>query len=153
MARTHVEGHYRTTSTRRASTPSRTTAITTTRRRRTSGGGGDLLRKSVPFLVGAGILALLFWPRTAGAATPPGTKALVLSAVQPRTRPDPAAPELYPGDPNPNAPAGLTLDVLETNIKSTSPLSREWWKVRFADGREGYVSAVGPNGEANLRRL
>lgn len=82
---------------------------------------------------------------------PPGTALAVvvpnsLGGMNTRTGPDPSSPLVSPND----AFNGTTVGVLQTGIASTSPASKEWWKIITPGGATGFASAVGPNGEANF---
>ncbi len=77
-----------------------------------------------------------------------GRTAVVLNNVNLRPSPTSIATTIV--QPN-DAVAGATVRVLVTGIASTDPASKEWWRIVTPSGAEGFVSAVGPAGEPNLR--
>lgn len=70
-----------------------------------------------------------------------------LGGMNVRTGPDVSFPLVSAND----AFNGTTVAVLETGIPSTTPASKEWWKIITPGGSTGFASAVGPAGEANFR--
>lgn len=114
---------------------------------RSSGGRPTALKKYGPWAIGAGILAAIFWPRSASAATnePAGTKAKVNVAEGLRVR---SAPNLTASIVGTLA-NGVQVTVLQEHITPTDNSGGEWWQID-GGGMSGFSRAVDPAGVHNF---
>jgi hypothetical protein len=116
------------------------------------GGGarGGVIKRYWPWLVGGGILAAVFWPRSAsaGESATPGSTAIVQADTGGgmNVRSAPAAGATKVGFVS----NGSTVTVLETGHKASDGTAGEWWKIQQGS-IVGFARAIDPNNYHNFK--